>query len=145
MVFIGRKQSGTVTRMMRLNIVVKDGQARTGVVRTDEAPRVDSDPVAFSSDDDVATIDRIVLLESVPKPASGSTEPFIVASERQVALSYRIAECDFERFGPFHDDEEPFCVLSFPWAVFHRLGPPGDERLGSHSLAALGLTWYSVH
>ena len=59
-VFIGRRQSGTVTRMMRLNIVVKDGQARTGVVRA-EAPRVDSDLVVVSSDDDVATIVRIVL------------------------------------------------------------------------------------
>ena len=59
-VFIGRKQSGTVARMMRLNIVVKDGQARTGVVRA-EAPRVDSDLVVVSSDDDVATIVRIVL------------------------------------------------------------------------------------
>jgi len=72
-----------------------------------------------------ADIDRIVLLEPVPKPASGATEPLIVASERQLALSYRIAEWDFERVGPFRDEEEPFCVLSFPWAVFHRLGPTG--------------------
>lgn len=87
----------------------------------------------------------VVLLDSYPRPASGATEPFVVANEHQVALAYRIAPIDFERFGPFRDDDEPFCLLLFPWAAFHRLGPPNDEGLGAHPLAALGLKWYSVH
>lgn len=60
-------------------------------------------------------------------------------------MAYRIAPIDFERFGPFGDDDEPFCLLLFPWAAFHRLGPPNDEGLGAHPLAAAGLKWYSVH
>ena len=87
----------------------------------------------------------VVLLDSYPQPASGATDPFVVANERQVALAYRIAPIDFERFGPFADDDEPFCLLLFPWAAFHRLGPPNDEGLGTHPLATLGLKWYSVH
>jgi hypothetical protein len=89
--------------------------------------------------------DRVVLLDSIPNPAAGSTEPFIVADERQVAISYRIAESDFECYGPFDEENEPFCLLQFPWAPFHRLGPPNDEGLGAHPLARRGLKWYSVH
>lgn len=89
--------------------------------------------------------DRIVLLDSVPNPAAGSTEPFIVADERQVAVIYRIANSDFERYGPFDEENEPFCLLQFSWAAFHRLGPPNDEGLGAHPLASRGLKWYSVH
>jgi hypothetical protein len=68
-----------------------------------------------------------------------------VANEHQRALSYRIAPIDSERFGPFGDDDEPFCLLLFPCAAFHRLGPPNDEGLGAYPLASLGLKWYSVH
>lgn len=57
--------------------------------------------------------DKIVLLDSVPIPAAGSTEPFVVANERQVAIVYRIAEIDFERYGPFGDEDEPFCLVQF--------------------------------
>ncbi|QCP52471.1 hypothetical protein FAZ95_25210 [Trinickia violacea] len=89
--------------------------------------------------------DKIVLLDSVPVPSPGSTEPFVIANERQVAIVYRIAEIDFERYGPFSDEDEPFCLVQFPWAAFHRLGPPNDEGLGSHPLAAVGLKWYQAH
>lgn len=44
----------------------------------------------------------------------------MVANEQKHALSYRIASFDFERIGPFDDDDEPFCLLLFPWATFHR-------------------------
>jgi hypothetical protein len=86
--------------------------------------------------------DNVVLLDSVPKPVPGSTEPSVVASERQVAIVYRIAEIDFERYGPFDDEDEPFCLVLFLWAAFHRLGPPNDEGLAAHPLAAVGLKWY---
>jgi hypothetical protein len=56
--------------------------------------------------------------------------PLILSSERQVVLSYRIAECDFERLGPFRDEEEPFCVLSFLWAAFITSGQRVTNDLG---------------
>ncbi|WP_168789800.1 hypothetical protein [Paraburkholderia aromaticivorans] len=89
--------------------------------------------------------DQVVLLDSVPHPAEDAAEPFIVASARRVILSYPIAESDFERFGPFDPDDDPFCAVLFPDTVFHRLGPPGDGDLEIHPLASQGLTGYSVH
>jgi hypothetical protein len=89
--------------------------------------------------------DHVVLLDSVPHPAADAAEPFIVASNRRVILAYPIAESDFERFGPFDSDDDPFCTVLFPNAVFHRLGPPGDIDLEIHPLASQGLNEYSVH
>ncbi|MDR6412569.1 hypothetical protein [Paraburkholderia terricola] len=89
--------------------------------------------------------DHVVLLDSVPHPAADAAEPFIVASDRRVILAYPIAESDFERFGPFDPDDDPFCAVLFPDTAFHRLGPPGDSDLGIHPLASQGLAGYSVH
>jgi hypothetical protein len=89
--------------------------------------------------------DHVVLLDSVPHPAADAAEPFIVASDRRVILAYPIAESDFERFGPFDSDDDPFCTVLFSDAVFHRLGPPGDLDLEIHPLASQGLSGYSVH
>jgi hypothetical protein len=89
--------------------------------------------------------DHVVLLDSVPHPADDAAEPFIVASDRRLILAYPIAEADFERFGPFDPDDDPFCAVLFPDAAFHRLGPPGDSDLEIHPLATQGLTGYSVH
>ncbi|WP_025596759.1 hypothetical protein [Burkholderia sp. WSM2230] len=89
--------------------------------------------------------DQVLLLESVPHPAADAAEPFIVASDRRVILAYPIAESDFERFGPFDPDDDPFCAVLFPDAVFHRLGPPGERDLEIHPLASQGLAAYSAH
>ncbi|OAJ54737.1 hypothetical protein A6V36_34795 [Paraburkholderia ginsengiterrae] len=89
--------------------------------------------------------DQVVLLDSVPHPAADAAEPFIVASDHRLILCYPIAESDFERFGPFDPDDDPFCAVLFPDAVFHRLGPPGEVDLEVHPLASQGLAGYSVH
>ena len=89
--------------------------------------------------------DQVVLLDSVPHPAEDAAEPFIVASDRRVILAYPIAESDFDRFGPFDPDDDPFCAVLFPDTVFHRLGPPGEGDLEIHPLASQGLAGYSVH
>ncbi|SIT49193.1 conserved hypothetical protein [Paraburkholderia ribeironis] len=89
--------------------------------------------------------DQVVLLDSVPHPAADAAEPFIVASDRRLIVAYPIAETDFERFGPFDSDDDPFCAVLFPDAVFHRLGPPGDANLDIHPLAGQGLLGWSVH
>jgi hypothetical protein len=89
--------------------------------------------------------DQVVLLDCAPHPAADAAEPFIVASDRRVILTYPIAESDFERFGPFDPDDDPYCAVLFADTVFHRLGPPGDADLPIHPLAAQGLTGYAVH
>ena len=89
--------------------------------------------------------DQVVLLDSAPRPAADAADPFIVASDCRVILTYPIAESDFERFGPFDPDDDPFCAVLFSDTVFHRLGPPGDTDLAIHPLAAQGLCSYSAH
>nr|WKF62142.1 hypothetical protein HUO10_006674 [Paraburkholderia busanensis] len=89
--------------------------------------------------------DLVVLLDSVPQPAADAADPFIVSSARRVILSYPIAQADFDRFGPFDPDDDPFCAVLFPDTAFHRLGPPGAADLDIHPLTAQGLTAYSVH
>ncbi|NKJ47502.1 hypothetical protein CIC12_12275 [Burkholderia sp. SG-MS1] len=98
-----------------------------------------------STIDSLRQEDQVILLESVPHPAADAAEPFIVASDRRVILAYPIAEADFERFGPFDPDDDPFCTVLFADAAFHRLGPPGDVDLEIHPLALQGLLGYSVH
>ena len=89
--------------------------------------------------------DLVVLLDSVPRPAADASEPFVVSNERRVVVAYRIAEADFERIGPFGDDDDPFCVVVFSEAAFHQFGPPDDEDLRAHPLASQGLREYSAH
>ncbi|CAH2904641.1 MAG: FIG00460443: hypothetical protein [uncultured Paraburkholderia sp.] len=89
--------------------------------------------------------DQVLLLDSIPHPAADAAEPFIVASDRRVILAYPIAESDFERYGPFDPDDDPFCAVLFPDTVFHRLGPPGERDLEIHPLASQGFTAYSAH
>ena len=96
----------------------------------------------MNTNPDLSQQDEVVLLDDVPGPAS---EPFLVASERRIALSYRIANADFERFGPVEDDAEPYCMILFTGTDFHRLGPPGDEALDMHPLSSRGLMSYSAH
>jgi hypothetical protein len=91
---------------------------------------------------DVIQHDKAVQLDSVPSPAS---EPFLVATERRVALAYRIADRDFDLYGPFGDGDEPFCVVLFSEADFHRLGPPGAEEIEVHPLSSQGLRSNSGH
>ena len=89
--------------------------------------------------------DTVVLLDSVPSPATDASEPFVVANERRVVVAYRIAEADFERFGPFDDSDDPFCVVVFSEADFHQFGPPNAEDLHAHPLASRGLRGYCAH
>ncbi|BCG02974.1 hypothetical protein PPGU19_075420 (plasmid) [Paraburkholderia sp. PGU19] len=86
-----------------------------------------------------------VLLDTVPMPAPASTEPFVIADEGRTILVYRIAPSDLSRYGPFVQNEEPFCVVRFDGAVFQSLGPPNDEELSQHVLHAKGLCPYGAY
>ncbi|MGF6776878.1 hypothetical protein [Paraburkholderia sp. GAS334] len=88
--------------------------------------------------------DQVVLLDDVPRPDAGAGAPLVLANERLVAIVYRIAKADFERFGPFSDDD-PFCVVAFSAAAFHQFGPPRNADLPAHFLASRGLRGYSAH
>ncbi|CAG4914388.1 hypothetical protein [Paraburkholderia gardini] len=88
--------------------------------------------------------DQVVLMDDIPHPDHDTSAPFVLANERLVAIVYRIAKTDFERFGPFSDDD-PFCVIAFMSAAFHQFGPPRDADLPAYFLASKGLLGYSAH
>src|ERR1700730_7317211 len=98
----------------------------------------------MSSSIDSHQQDSVVLLGSVPSPAADASEPFVVANKRRVVVAYRVAEADFERFGPFDEGDAPFCVLVFSEAAFHQFGPPNDKDLHAHPLASRGLRGFSA-
>ena len=56
-----------------------------------------------------------------------------------MAVAYRIDEAEFERFGPFGDDDYPFWVVLLSGAAFHQFGSPNDEDLHAHPLTSQGL------
>lgn len=89
--------------------------------------------------------DHVVLLDDIPVPADDASDPFIVANERRVAIAYRIGESEFDRLGPFAEDDEPFCVVVLSDAAFHQFGPPHDGDLDAHPLALHGLRPYAAH
>ena len=86
-----------------------------------------------------------VLLDTVPMPAPASTEPFVVANEGRAILVYRIAPSHQRRYGPFVENEQPFCLVRFDGAVFQSLGPPNDDELSQHVLHEKGLQPYGAY
>ncbi len=86
-----------------------------------------------------------VLLDTVPMPAPASTEPFVVADEGRAMLVYRIAPSHQSRYGPFVENEQPFCLVRFDGAVFQSLGPPNDDELSRHVLHKKGLRPYGAY
>jgi hypothetical protein len=58
-VFVGRKTSTGIQPLARLDVVARNGLAGASI--TSAAPRVDSEPVRYASDDDALTIVRKVL------------------------------------------------------------------------------------
>jgi hypothetical protein len=86
--------------------------------------------------------DRVVPLESVPRPSGDEPAPFIAGTERQLALAYRIGQSDLATYGASFDEEAPFCVLLFPQPASHA---HTNEEFGLHPLTANGLIEHCVH
>jgi hypothetical protein len=99
----------------------------------------------MNSSPDAHAIDRVVPLDDVPHPADDAPEPLVIANERRIVIVYRIAAADFERFGPFDADDDPFCAVEFAAPAFHQFGPPDDAGLADHPLSAHGLRRACAH
>jgi hypothetical protein len=86
--------------------------------------------------------DRVVPLESVPRPCSGDPELFIVGNERQLVLAFHIGQADAEDYGALAGEDAPFCLVLFPSpsAYAHT-----KEDVAAHPLAPNGLVGNCVH
>jgi hypothetical protein len=80
--------------------------------------------------------DRVVPLESVPRPSASEPELFIAGSERCVAVSFRMDGSDAGEYGAPLDEEPPFCVLLFAHSSSHG---HTREAVAAHPLSTNGL------
>jgi hypothetical protein len=79
--------------------------------------------------------DRVVALDTVPKPETGAPEPIVVADELAVVVSYVTENSS---------DPPTFCSVRFHLAHTHLFGAPNDEALEGHPLWNRGLDFYAV-
>ncbi len=95
--------------------------------------------------------DRVVPLEGAPEYDFGAPLPVVLASETQLFLLCLLNE----RSAPWHGSEEsrgrpeetdpPVAVVEFRNPVAHLFGPPDEEIVAAHPLAARGLTAHDAH
>lgn len=72
--------------------------------------------------------DRVVEVDSIPKPVTGAPEPIVVADEHAVVVSYLIEDPEPS------SDLPTFCSVRFHLAHTHLFGAPNDEALEGHPL-----------
>jgi hypothetical protein len=82
--------------------------------------------------------DRVIELDGIPKPVTGTPEPIVVADEQAVVVSYMTEYPDPPR------DSPTFCSVRFHLAYTHLFGAPNDEALEGHPLWNRGLGHYGV-
>jgi hypothetical protein len=94
--------------------------------------------------------DLVVELHDVPRPDTGAPLPTVVASEQQLDLVYMVSEpdtkwdvADVNVVGP-NTDGRLVARIRFERPYAHTFGPPNDEALSGHPLAARGLASYRV-
>jgi len=95
--------------------------------------------------------DRIVEIEGVPRPDMGAPLPALVSDESHLLLAYVITEpdptwdgADVNAVSPDSPDQ-PIAIVRLDRPYAHLFGPPNDETLDGHPLAARGLCRYSVN
>jgi hypothetical protein len=72
----------------------------------------------------------------VPPMAGGYPVPVVLYAGPSLWVAYRVGPADGDGL---------FAVVHFTGVVEHRLGPPGDERLGEHALYGRGLEAHAFH
>ncbi|OYD77428.1 UNVERIFIED_ORG: hypothetical protein BDU10_2530 [Burkholderia sp. CF145] len=80
--------------------------------------------------------DRVVLVQSTPRPSASEPEPFIVGNGRQVAVAFRIEQLEAGEYGVPFGGDAPFCALLFPHPSSHAYT---KEDASAHPLATNGL------
>jgi hypothetical protein len=78
--------------------------------------------------------DCVVELTDVPLPSAGAPMPRLVTDEYKCFLAYYVAS-----------DDDTVALVELTRCHVTMFGPPNDEALSGHLLAARGLGWYEVH
>ena len=77
--------------------------------------------------------DEAVKFEGVPGHSAGAPEPLILATDHDLVLAFVTAP-----------DDERYAIIKFIHPRAHYFGPPNDEALEGHPLAACGLGCYGI-
>ncbi len=94
--------------------------------------------------------DRVVELDTAPRPDIGAPIPVLVADEGTVLLAYITSEPDPSWDGTWakvvspDSADEPIAIVRFSRVCAHMLGRPNDEAFEGHPLASRGLRPYAV-
>jgi hypothetical protein len=85
--------------------------------------------------------DKLLELREIPQSSVGAPIPMLVASEFEVALVFYLqdAPTDWDSC-----EGELLAVVSFRPCYSHMFGPPNDEAIAGHPLAARGLSPYGA-
>ena len=77
--------------------------------------------------------DRVVFIEDLPQSSIGAPQPFVMADERRVILSYYLEHRDPDWDGSYvrivgpAEADEPIALVRFFSCNAHMFGPPNDE------------------
>ena len=94
--------------------------------------------------------DVVKEITGVPQMSTGAPMPLLVQSEYRCSVAYICGN-----FEPSSDgttvrvasagDDEPIVIVEFGSVRASYFGPPNDEAMGGHPLAARGLQYYAAH
>ncbi|MGD8869422.1 MAG: hypothetical protein PVI01_17515 [Gemmatimonadales bacterium] len=95
--------------------------------------------------------DRVIEIETAPRPDVGAPLPAVVSDEYHLLLAYIVSQPDPNWDGTYvravspDSPDEPIAIVTFKGPYCHLFGPPNDEAFAGHPLAARGLRRYSVN
>ena len=86
----------------------------------------------------VDKLDRVVPLDTIPKPEVGAPSPVLRADEREACVSY------FTRGATDDINDDPFVSVTFRGYEALMFGQPSDDSLHLHPLYERGLNYYGA-
>jgi hypothetical protein len=99
---------------------------------------------------EVDALDKVIRLESAPRPDIGAPLPVVLANDWDLILLYVISERDPNWDGTYvnvvssRTENLKIARVKFLSPHAHMFGPPNDEAFSGHPLAERGLEPYSV-
>ena len=87
--------------------------------------------------------DRVVRMQDMPPCDVGSPRPVVLATEHELLVGYFL-RTSIEEEESIEAAEEPVAIVRFRRPVVSTFGPPNDEAIQGHPLAARGLEPYDA-
>ncbi|MBL8901513.1 MAG: hypothetical protein JNM84_28050 [Planctomycetes bacterium] len=87
--------------------------------------------------------DRVVRLQDVPPCDAGSPRPVVLATEHELLVGYFL-RTSIEDEEAIEAAKQPVAIVRFRRPVASTFGPPNDEAIQGHPLAARGLEPYDA-